>query len=105
MNLDEKIKNKFLLSKRFNIFKLFYFINQKIRSFSKVKKSYSSNSVDLIVNEIFKNKNNGIYVDVGCNHPFIGNNTYILHQKGWSGINIDLDFTFINSFKFYRPND
>ena len=56
MNLDEKIKNKFLLSKKFNIFKLFYFINQKIRSYSKVKKSYSSNSVDLIINEIFKKK-------------------------------------------------
>ena len=105
MKFDEKLKNKFLLSKGLNIFKLFYFFNQKIRSIKKVKKSYSSNSVDLIINELFKNKKNGIYIDVGCNHPFIGNNTYKLFKKGWKGINIDLDYTFIESFNFYRPND
>ena len=105
MNLDEKIKNKYLLSKSFNIIKFFYFINQKIRSFRKVKKSFSSNSVDLIIGELFKNQKKGIYIDVGCNHPFIGNNTYKLFKKGWNGINIDLDYTFIDSFKFHRPKD
>ena len=105
MNLDEKIKNKYLLSKSFNIIKFLYFINQKIRSFRKVKKSFSSNSVDLIIAELFKNQKKGIYIDVGCNHPFIGNNTYKLFKKGWNGINIDLDYTFIDSFKFHRPKD
>lgn len=105
MKFDEKLKNKFLLSKGLNFFKLLYFFNQKIRSLKKIKKSYSSNSVDLIINELFKNKKKGIYIDVGCNHPFIGNNTYKLFKKGWSGINIDLDYTFIESFNFYRPND
>ena len=105
MKFDEKLKNKFLLSKGLNFFKLLYFFNQKIRSIKKIKKSYSSNSVDLIINELFKNKQKGIYIDVGCNHPFIGNNTYKLFKKGWSGINIDLDYTFIDSFNFYRPND
>jgi len=105
MNLDEKIKNKFLLSKKFNVFKLFYFLNQRIRSLKKIKKSYSSNSVDLIINDLFKNKKKGIYVDIGCNHPFIGNNTYKLYKKGWTGINVDLDYTFIDSFNFFRPND
>ncbi len=47
MKLDEKLKNRFLLSKGLNFFKLFYFFNQKIRSVKKIKKSYSSNSVDL----------------------------------------------------------
>ena len=105
MKFDEKLKNKYLLSKGLNFFKLFYFFNQKIRSLKKIKKSYSSNSVDLIINELFKNKKKGIYIDVGCNHPFIGNNTYKLFKRGWSGINIDLDYTFIDSFNFYRPND
>ena len=105
MKFDEKLKNKFLLSKGLNFFKLLYFLNQKIRSIKKIKKSYSSNSVDLIINELFKNKQKGIYIDVGCNHPFIGNNTYKLFKKGWSGINIDLDYTFIDSFNFYRPDD
>ena len=37
MNFDEIIKNKFLLSKKFNLFKLFYYINQKLRSFKELK--------------------------------------------------------------------
>ena len=105
MKLDERIKNKFLLSKKFNFFKFLYFINQRIRALKKVKKSYSSNAVDLIIGELFKNQNQGVYIDVGCNHPFIGNNTYKLFNRGWNGINIDLDYTFIDSFNFYRPND
>ena len=57
MKFDEKLKNKFLLSKGLNFFKLLYFFNQKIRSLKKIKRSYSSNSVDLIINELFKNSN------------------------------------------------
>ena len=105
MNLDEIIKNKFLLSKKFNLFKLFYFIALKIKSLSKIKKSYSGNYVDLVIEGFFKNKKKGIYIDVGCRHPFISNNTYKLFKKGWEGINIDLDYTFIDSFKFHRPKD
>ena len=105
MNFDEKIKNKFLLSKKFNLFKLFYYLSLKIKSLSKIKKSYSGNYVDLVIEEFFKNKKKGIYIDVGCRHPFISNNTYKLYKKGWRGINIDLDYTFIDSFNFHRPND
>ena len=54
MKFDEKLKNKFLLSKGLNFFKLVYFFNQKLRSMNKIKKSYSSNSVDLIMNLIVK---------------------------------------------------
>ena len=89
MKLDEKIKNKFLLSKKFNFFKFFYFINQRIKSLKRVQKSYSSNAVDLIIEELFKNQNKGFYVDVGCNHPFIGSNTYKLFKKGWQDAQID----------------
>ena len=105
MKLDEKIKNKFLLSKNLNLFKVIYYLFQKIRSKKKIKKSYSNNHVDLIALELFKHKKKGLYIDVGCNHPFNGNNTYKLYQKGWEGINIDLDFSSIDSFNFHRPKD
>ena len=32
-------------------------------------KSYSISNVDLIINRMFSKIKNGIYVDVGCNHP------------------------------------
>jgi len=69
------------------------------------KKSYSISNVDLIIDRMFSNLNNGIYVDVGCNHPIKFNNTYLLYKRGWSGINIDLDSKSINEFKKFRPND
>ena len=35
----------------------------------------------------------------------INNNTYLLYKRGWSGINIDLDFNSIEMFNYFRPND
>ena len=70
------------------------------------KKNYFSFSgVDIIIENIFRNKNKGFYVDVGCQHPIKNNNTYLLHQKGWKGINIDLDKDNINLFNIARPLD
>ena len=52
-----------------------------------------------------KGKEKGIYIDVGCHHPFINNNTCVLYKKGWRGINVDLDFNSIDMFNYFRPND
>ena len=68
-------------------------------------KSFSLSGVDLVIDRIFKNILNGIYIDIGCNHPIKHNNTYKLHKKGWKGINVDLDDESINQFKKLRPND
>ena len=35
----------------------------------------------------------------------MGNNTFKLFNKGWSGINIDLDFHTIDIFNNFRAND
>jgi len=75
------------------------------RKYQSKKISYSLSSVDLIVDYIFKYKNDGLYIDVGCQHPISNNNTYILYKKGWNGINIDLDKTNIDLFNISRPDD
>ena len=69
------------------------------------KKSYSMLGEDLVVNNFFKNKTNGTYVDVGCYHPIDGNNTHLLFRKGWNGINIDLNKISIDLFNIARKND
>ena len=69
------------------------------------KKSYAISNVDLIIDRLFSKKKKGIYIDVGCNHPIKYNNTYLLHKRGWTGINIDLDKTSIEEFKKFRKND
>tara|TARA_B110000090_G_C13340735_1_gene431037 strand:- start:741 stop:1442 length:702 start_codon:yes stop_codon:yes gene_type:complete len=81
-----------------NIFKKIYYEKYS-------KKSYSISNVDLIIDRIFSNKKEGIYVDVGCNHPIKFNNTYLLYKRGWNGINIDLDNDSINQFNKLRKRD
>ena len=81
------------------------YLNLYRRKYKYKKTSYSFNAVDLIIDYIFKNKNNGFYLDVGSQHPISNNNTYLLFKRGWSGINIDLDKKNIDLFNTARPND
>ena len=105
MNLDEKIKNKFLYSKNLNFFKIIYFLSQLAKSKIKLKRSYSNWGIDMLSDFFFRNQENGIYIDVGCHHPFLNNNTYPLHKRGWVGINIDLDYSSVDCFNFFRKKD
>ena len=77
------------------------FLMRKIKS---RKISHSLTGIDLIIDYIFKNKK-GIYVDIGCNHPVFNNNTFILYEKGWRGINIDIDKKSIDLFNLFRKGD
>ena len=69
------------------------------------KRTYSLTGADLIIDHLFRNISKGVYIDVGCNHPIKFNNTYLLHKRGWSGINIDSDHTSIELFNKFRSND
>jgi len=104
--LENFLKKKFLYTEKNNFFKKLYFIfNRFLKKINKVKKSYSVGGIDLLLNYLYKDNFNGFYIDVGCNHPIDGNNTFLLYQKGWSGINIDLDSHVIEMFNSFRPRD
>ena len=60
---------------------------------------------DLFVQNYFKNKPKGFYIDVGCYHPLDGNNTQLLYKNGWSGINFDINYYSIKLFDFLRKRD
>ena len=69
------------------------------------KKSYSMDGEDLFISDYFKIRERGFYIDVGCYHPIHRNNTFLLHKKGWNGINIDIHKFSIDLFNYLRPND
>ena len=81
-----------------NIFKKIYY-----KKYSKT--SYSISGVDLIIDRMFSKVKKGIYIDLGCNHPIKHNNTYLLHKRGWEGINIDADEKSIKEFQNLRKKD
>lgn len=65
---------------------------------------FSSFGEDIVLKNIFHRKQGGLYVDVGCWHPKWGSNSYLLHHKGWEGINIDMDAFKIEMFNISRKN-
>ena len=67
--------------------------------------SYSQFGEDAVLEDIFKDKRKGRYVDVGAHHPFRYSNTYLLCKKGWSGVNIDPNPDTIRDFNTARPQD
>jgi len=85
--------------------KIFKFLSIFLKSITHRKISYSFGGIDSLIINIFKNTNDGFYVDIGCGHPIKNNNTYLLNKKGWKGINIDLDQENINLFNIFRKKD
>ena len=94
------------ISKNNIFYKLYLYYNLYIRHKAlKVRITYSQNQEDLFINNYFKDKNNGFYLDVGCYHPIKYSNTAILHNRGWHGINIDMNQTSIDLFNILRKKD
>lgn len=65
-----------------------YIINnvEKIRE----KDFFSQFGQDIFVfKKIFKHKKNGVFIDVGANHPIHCSNTYLLELNGWTGLAIE----------------
>ena len=87
------------------LYKLFLNLKLIQKKIISKKNYYCFSGVDVIIKDIFRNKKKGFYVDVGCQNPIKNNNTYLLHKKGWFGLNIDLDKDNIDIFNVSRPND
>ena len=98
------LKNIFLKTKL--TYKIYLYYNLYIRHKSYLKRAqYSQWGEDQFINQFFKDKIDGIYLDIGCFHPVMYNNTCLLHRKGWQGINIDINPTSIDLFNILRPKD
>ena len=87
--------------KKLYIWQNIYFKNKYLFK----KKTYSAFGEDVEIKKHFKKNFKGFYVDVGCYHPIKANNTLLLHQRGWTGINIDINKLSIDLFNFCRPKD
>jgi FkbM family methyltransferase len=91
----DKIRNKIHILKNIYL-KNKYFIK---------KKSYAMDGEDLAIDQYIEKKEKGFYVDIGAHHPIHRNNTQLLFNRGWEGINIDVNQFSIDLFNFLRPDD
>ena len=67
--------------------------------------SYSFEGQDLIMSSLLREISTGTYLDIGCNHPIIENNTYHLYTKGWRGVCVDGNNDFHDLYLLHRPED
>jgi len=68
--------------------------------------SFSQSGEDYNVRNIFKEKRDGFYVDIGAYHPFNVSNTVLLYLfYNWKGINIDAMPGSMETFRKYRKRD
>jgi FkbM family methyltransferase len=66
--------------------------------------SFSQFGEDLALLRYFEGRR-GFYVDIGACHPVRFSNTYLLHKRGWSGINVDANPEALELFRLRRPRD
>lgn len=94
----KKIKNKLISkfkNKNLNEDEKYYF-----KSFSQCfEDRFCLNLIEIL------KLNNPIYLDIGCNHPIIGNNTFLLYQKGFKGVLVEPIPSMCDLIRKERPND
>jgi FkbM family methyltransferase len=89
---------------------MFPSLKSLIKSFKKpqqrfARRCYSQEGEDMILQRVFGQRREGLFVDVGAHHPFRYSNTYLFYKKGWRGINIDATPGSMRGFEKYRPAD
>lgn len=71
--------------------------------------SYSHLGEDLVLLHLLRDRvgraGRGVYIDAGAFHPIFFSNTHLLHQHGWTGLNIDANPDRIDAFRRFRPKD
>ena len=67
--------------------------------------SYSQCAQDLFVLKTLDYKRNGTFLEIGSHQPIYINNTYLLETKyNWKGVMVEIDDTWEEHYKKYRPN-
>lgn len=68
--------------------------------------SRSLDGQEPFVINVLRQKENGYYVEIGANHPFIANNTSLLESKfNWSGVGIEIEEKFVEEYNAKRKNE
>jgi len=104
MNIRMSIASLVRKSKTANLLALFARDGLSYAQFRR-KGAFSQHGEEEFLAEYFRGQDSGLYVDIGCSHPFRISNSYGLYRKGWQGIAVDPIPVFAKLFKIWRPRD
>jgi hypothetical protein len=69
-----------------------------------MNETYAQACQDIFVEGIMKGKRDGVFVEIGSNHPEVHNNTFLLEKKyNWKGLMIDYLTSFQSLYETQRP--
>ena len=70
-------------------------------------KTYSQHGEDVKIYDLLSKSNllNGIYVDIGANHPTSISNTYLFYRKGYRGVSIEPNSELARLHRWFRRGD
>lgn len=69
------------------------------------RRFYSQEGEDIVLNELFGYRRDGIYVDIGAHDPLAWSNTKKLAELGWWGLDVDPMPGTAAKFRKHRPRD
>lgn len=67
--------------------------------------SYAQNREDVVLARALAGVENGVYVEVGANHPRIDSVSRSFYDQGWHGLAIEPNPSFARLFREERPRD
>ena len=76
----------------------------KFKDSDKIVQNYAQVYQDMFVLYMLNGKYNGTYLEIGSAMPIKCNNTYLLEQRGWSGIGIEFQEHFVTDYNNTRKN-
>lgn len=88
-----------------------YYWDEKYEILKHIQEKYVSNHYSQDGEEIFLRtslfcqKDNGVYIDIGANHPLRFSNTHWAYLRGWRGINIEPDIINYELLRNIRKED
>ncbi len=66
-----------------------------------IERNFSQAGQDLFVLSLLNGKRDGVFLDLGCNHPIVINNTFLLESNfGWNGLSVDIEQDLFELFVF-----
>jgi FkbM family methyltransferase len=68
------------------------------------RSSFSQFGEDLFLKEYFAGRQ-GVYIEIGGNHPFSLSNTYLLYRMGWKGLVVEPIARLHAKHRRFRPRD
>lgn len=69
------------------------------------RRHFSQYAEDVFIDNYFRGKRDGTWLDIGAFHPRVSSNTHGLRRRGWRGVNVDADDVKVQLFRWFRRRD